>query len=176
MDDWILPVTQPSSGITPDAPSTEHKAATLKLMDQVYVVLLFIVNPIISVVGLISNTFGLVVLVKDGLHKSSTIFMVSLTIADSMSLVNAISPANLLQRTITYDFNYSFVGWSYPHDIAFFVFILCNTMAFCSNFGMSVALTIPPVISIERLIAVYFPLKFKHIMTCKTAKVAVLTV
>lgn len=173
INDWMMYVTQSTAGITLNASSTALMSDKIKLTSQVHAALLFIINPTIGVVGMISNTFGLVVLVKDGLRKSSTIFLMSMTVSDSMTLFGALYVTNLITFKVDEDLTYTYIGWHYSYNAAFVIYNLDRIMLFFLMWGSYVSVTLPSIISVERVFAVYFPLQFKQMMTSKRAQAIV---
>lgn len=171
-----MSVTQPTYRTASNTSSTEQMTSEVNMYSNVYGIIFFIVHPTIAVIGIISNTCGLVVFVKDGLHKSSTIFLASLTLADSMTLLNALNPTILIYLHLAEDFTIKYAGWPHSYHIALFILTLDQIMFFCVWLGLYVSLTLQPVITVERFLAVYFPLKFKRIMSSKNAKAIVLIV
>lgn len=135
--------------------------------------MMFVVCPTIAVIGLLSNMFGSIILMKDGLRKSSTIFLMSLTVADSMTLFGALYPTYLIKYTLTQNFTCNYIGWFYSYLVSLLVVILDQIMFFSVILGSYVSMTLPPAISIERVFAVYFPIQFKQTLTSKKTKVIV---
>lgn len=171
LNDEIQHVPGPNTGITFGVPPKEQSSSTINMLEMVQAAVCFIVSPTIAVIGLISNTFGVIILVKDGLRKSSTIFLMSLTLADSMNLFGAVNPMNLVVYILAQDFTSLSLRWPYSYHITLFLYILDHIINFFVILGCYVCMTLTPAISIERVVAVYFPLTFKRTMTSKKAVV-----
>lgn len=161
-----------TQGVTRDSRVTRTAPTFDYSMYQIAATMLFIVHPAIAIAGLTTNCMGLLVLVKDGLHKTSNIFLLSLTLADSMCLVGGVNPTSLLQ----YSFRDGYLWWRFSFSAAYCVYIFDSIVQFVVNMGMYVSLTLPAVIAAERFFAVYFPITFKRKMTVKTTMVVILIV
>ncbi|CAL1541713.1 unnamed protein product, partial [Lymnaea stagnalis] len=110
-----------------------------------------VVNPIIGVTGLVGNILSAVVLVKSGLDKSSNILLLALAVADSFCLMGSINFPNLITL--------------FSREISFMLYVLAITFQACYFFGVQVSAAICTLITVERLLAVFYPLHFKTIVT-----------
>lgn len=119
----------------------------------------FVVFPCLSVVGISGNVTSIVVLATDGIRKSSNVLLVALALSDVLFLVGR---NNAFKQIFfaNYDGHYSLseVG-------NFIIYILFIVFYMCEGIGMYCSLLIPVIITGERLIAVFYPLKLKQIVT-----------
>lgn len=130
-------------------------------MILVWEILMFGVTPSIAVLGVCGNVISIVILKKHGLDKSSNILLVTLAIADIGFLVGyGLNIPKLLADSQGQGraFLFSKVESQALYCIYSIFFILDYGMA-------SISLTIPAFITVERLVAVYLPLKMASLVT-----------
>ncbi|CAL1536100.1 unnamed protein product, partial [Lymnaea stagnalis] len=118
----------------------------------------FVVEPIISIPGLAGNILSLIVICQQGLHKSSNILLVSLSISDISHL--------LCINNIPYFLYYSQGSYFvYSPDVNIALYHLTKLSEFFITVGKLMSLTLIVLITTERLIAIFLPLKFSTIVT-----------
>ncbi|XP_059144798.1 FMRFamide receptor-like [Physella acuta] len=133
--------------------SDEQTALVLK-------VLMYGLIPAVSLFAVVGNVFSIVVLMRHGLRKCSNILLVSLAVADIHFLVSYNSVPKVLYEAVG---GHRFVGFS-PSDMnVLFVFFVIFTF-YDYAFGL-LGLTLPMLITIERLLMIFFPLNFHRILT-----------
>ncbi|XP_059153362.1 FMRFamide peptide receptor frpr-18-like [Physella acuta] len=163
--------------------SSEHVETTLfELTDQesmplalnedtrriVMKVLMFAVTPGIGVLGVVGNVLSTLILLRHGLKKCSNILLFSLALADIVYLVSFNSIPKILYETTDM---HGFVGFSeYSSQILVVFYSVFMTLDFSSSF---VSLRMPMLITIERLIVIFFPLSAHRIITPKRTWCAV---
>ncbi|CAG5133693.1 unnamed protein product [Candidula unifasciata] len=139
------------SGSSKYAPDADH------VTDFVHWTFVFIVTPSISVLGIVGNTFSVIVLAKHGFRKSSNILLFTLAISDILFMIG-----------------WGAGGFQYPEPsarILYYFYHIFDSL----NWGSGPAsLCIPPLITIERLIAVFLPLRFPSIVTPRRTIIAAL--
>ncbi|KAK6969902.1 hypothetical protein BgiMline_025518 [Biomphalaria glabrata] len=131
-----------------------------------------LINPLIAIFGLIGNVISIRVLIKSGLEKSSNILLVSLCVADSFCLISAVNIANIisfLPGKRPTDFNM----WEYSEQASYVLYILAIIFQICFFFGVPLSATIVTLITMERFVAVFYPLRFTSIVTKNRAWMAV---
>ncbi|KAH9503952.1 hypothetical protein Btru_067444 [Bulinus truncatus] len=134
-------------------------------------ILMLGVTPAISTFGVIGNIFSVIVLVKRGLKRSSNILLVSLAIQDISFLVGFNSVPKLLYEIVG-----STEGFAYDNDACYVLFGLYQLFT-VMDYGCScVSLTLPVLITAERLIAVFLPLRFQQIVTSRRTWTAIIVV
>ncbi|XP_059162876.1 probable G-protein coupled receptor B0563.6 [Physella acuta] len=132
-----------------------------------------IVNPTVASVGLLGNVFSLLILVKNGLRKSSNVFLLALALSDSMYLLGNVSVLYLLMALGPSKSGGVAYGWMFQEQVSYVCFLLDRTVLVISSWGSYVSTTIPVAIMVDRFIAVVFPLQFKNVMTCNRAVIVV---
>ncbi|CAG5135590.1 unnamed protein product [Candidula unifasciata] len=153
----IINSTQPM--ITPVFAKIDYLTYATRWFNQ------FVVGPVICSVGIVSNVISIVIIVKSGLRKPSNIFLFGLAIADTMALLYIFDVSDYLymqnRDCIYYGCNLLF--FSYAPALTLFVFKVF--LFFLSALGARLSTVITVIITAERLIAVFNPLKLKRIVT-----------
>ncbi|KAH9489009.1 hypothetical protein Btru_058261 [Bulinus truncatus] len=142
----------------------EQTAAILKI-------LMLGVTPAISTFGVIGNIFSVIVLVKRGLKRSSNILLLSLAVQDISFLVGFNSVPKLLYEIVG-----STEGFVYNRDTSYALFGLYQLFIVLDYGCGAISLPLPVLITIERLVAVFLPLKFHQIVTSRRTWTAVIVV
>ncbi|XP_059153361.1 FMRFamide receptor-like [Physella acuta] len=131
-------------------------------------VLMFAVTPGIGVLGVVGNVLSTLILLRHGLKKCSNILLFSLALADIVYLVSFNSIPKILYETTDM---HGFVGFSeYSSRVLMAFYSVFMTLDFSSSF---VSLRMPMLITIERLIVIFFPLSAHRIITPKRTWCAV---
>ncbi|CAL1540747.1 unnamed protein product, partial [Lymnaea stagnalis] len=121
---------------------------------------MFGVTPAISVFGVVGNIFSIIVLIKRGMRKCSNILLVSLAFSDITFLISFNSVPKIIYEAV---WNHEYVGYSRKDtDILFITFNIFTVFDY--SFGM-MGLTIPMLITLERIVVIFFPLNFRRIIT-----------
>ncbi|KAI8767266.1 G-protein coupled receptor [Biomphalaria glabrata] len=136
-------------------------------IDKILRLLQLCIKPVVGAFGLFVNTLTLIILCKMGLKKASNILILNLTLADCLILMNSVNFVHLLARFGHDTISFDFYGWELSGDLAGFVFILDRLSNSLHYWGSYVSTGIPVLITLERFIATFFPLKFKQIVTPK---------
>ncbi|CAL1536891.1 unnamed protein product, partial [Lymnaea stagnalis] len=121
---------------------------------------MFGVTPAIGIFGVIGNIFSIIILTKHGLHKCSNITLLVLAINDMAFLIGFNSVPKLIYEVMgdSHSFLFSLTD-SYVLYIFYHIF---HIMDYASA---GVSLSLPVVITLERLVAVFLPLRFHQIVT-----------
>ncbi|KAI8777953.1 histamine H2 receptor [Biomphalaria glabrata] len=133
---------------------------------NLYLYTAVLVHPLIAIAGLIGNILSVRMLIKSGLDKSSNILLLSLCVADSFCLISALNIPNIItffpgKRPFGYNL------WEYSMEASFILYVLAITFQICFFFGTQLSSTLVTLITVERFLAVFFPLHFKIIVTKK---------
>ncbi|CAL1532868.1 unnamed protein product, partial [Lymnaea stagnalis] len=130
-----------------------------------------VVNPLIGVVGIAGNAVNCAVLRKSGFSKPSNIFLFGLAVADLLGLLPAVDVAFMLTKFPKHiPPGYSY--WEYDctdNRLALFYLNVSRILISLAAFGQNASCCLCVIITIERLIAVFFPLKFTAIVRPKRA-------
>ncbi|CAL1540748.1 unnamed protein product [Lymnaea stagnalis] len=121
---------------------------------------MFGVAPAISLFGVLGNIFSIVVLARQGLRRCSNILLVSLAFCDITFLVSFNGVPKIIYEAV---WNHEYVGYSLLEtDILFVAFSAFMFLDY--SFGL-MGLTLPMLITVERLVVIFFPLNFRRIIT-----------
>ncbi|XP_059170262.1 neuromedin-U receptor 2-like [Physella acuta] len=138
-------------------------------IDGTHVTLKRVVNPLVALLSLMGNSLNCVVLAKSGLAKPSNMFLFSLAIADFCTLLKVLFTTIFLSL---WRMNRQPGQDSFPQDLAYVYFFFERLTTFLFLWGGYVGSNIPAIIVVERIVAVYFPLRFKSLVTPRTAGAA----
>ncbi|KAH9491590.1 hypothetical protein Btru_030977 [Bulinus truncatus] len=130
------------------------------------------VNPALACVGVMANTLCVAILRKSGLKKPSNILLLSLVLADTTFLFNAFNFPTIL---IYYDTSRPFpelCAWQYTHKMNMFLLAVDIFVTQFACLGAYAGSFIAIAITLERLLAVFFPLSFKKIVNIHSAVIS----
>ncbi|XP_059139611.1 probable G-protein coupled receptor B0563.6 [Physella acuta] len=127
---------------------------------EVLQILMLGITPAISLFGIVGNTFSIIVLARQGLHKCSNILLISLAISDLTYLIGFNSVPKLV-----YEIMSDVEGFLYVRSVSYFLYVLYHIFHVMDYGSGGVSLTLPMLITVERLVAVFLPLHFKQIVT-----------
>ncbi|CAL1540746.1 unnamed protein product [Lymnaea stagnalis] len=131
---------------------------------------MFGVTPVISVFGVVGNIFSIIVLIKQGMRKCSNILLVSLAFSDITFLISFNSVPKIIYEAV---WNHEYVGYSLIDTrVLFTAFNVFTILDY--SFGM-MGLTLPMLITIERLVVIFLPLHFHRLVTPGRTWLAVVT-
>ncbi|KAK3788508.1 hypothetical protein RRG08_053135 [Elysia crispata] len=165
--DGDQPLVEP---VKPDAGKQTPAVCLLCDMTQaeahrILYILEVVVIPAISIVGLFGNLSSIAVLARQGLKRSSNILLMAVSFSDSITLVGI---SNILKIWRTH-FK---TRVSYEDARALYIVNVIQTVCLEVGYPMTVLVTV--LITLERVIAVYLPLKFPIIVRPLRTKVALL--
>lgn len=118
-----------------------------------------IVYPVIGVIGMIVNSISLVLLGKSGLDHSSNVLLFCLTLADMLCLLNALNIPFIMSGPTSWGV------WSAPYMEAAFLAGLCLLLFVAGQLGSVTSTYITILITCERMIAIFCPIRFKSLVT-----------
>ncbi|CAL1528314.1 unnamed protein product, partial [Lymnaea stagnalis] len=132
---------------------------------------MYAVTPSISVLGIIGNVLSIMILLKHGLVKSSNILLFTLAVADIIYLVSFNNVPKIIYETSD---EIGFRGFS---ETTSSVLVVVYSVFLTSDFSSSlVSLTMPMLITLERMVAIFIPMKCSRIVTPKRTWAAVVVV
>ncbi|KAK6965508.1 neuropeptides capa receptor [Biomphalaria glabrata] len=143
----------------------ESSSVVSKLLDDqntwlAMKILMFGITPAISIFGFVGNILSIIVLVKHGMSKCSNILLVNLSFCNIIYLISFNSIPKIMYEAI---WNHEYVGYSKSTCDA--LFILFTLFTLCDyTFGL-MGMTLPMLITVERLVVIFFPFKFKQLLT-----------
>ncbi|XP_059167332.1 FMRFamide receptor-like [Physella acuta] len=158
----------------PPSPVSPSRAALIAM--NWYMTL--IINPVIGALGILGNIVNCLILNRDGLDKPSNIFLFALAIADVCTLVDSLDVATILsQLPKSIPLGSSFIEYDCHRKWQGEIILNINRVIIgLFTFGVNITSTLCVVITIERLVAIFSPLKFKTLITCTRAWLVVATV
>lgn len=121
--------------------------------------LTYVLIPIFSILGITGNVFSLRVLKRHGLHKCSNVLLFSLALIDICYLVSA---AVDIPYALFSEANGLFL---YTRTVSYLLHILLLSVTVISFWTIRVSLTMPMLITLERIVVIFFPLNFRSIIT-----------
>ncbi|XP_005097462.1 uncharacterized protein LOC101858708 [Aplysia californica] len=149
-------------GVNDTSPIKEKNAELLSddVAHLVMQVLMFYATPTISVLGITGNVFSMIILLKHGLHKCSNILLFCLAVSDTTFLVAFNNVPKILNEVTGVP-----MAWAYSRQAAHASYVFYTFFHIVDYAVGSSSLAIPMLITMERLVAVYFPMKFSVIVT-----------
>ncbi|XP_059162637.1 galanin-like G-protein coupled receptor npr-9 [Physella acuta] len=127
----------------------------------------YILTPGVAVLGVLGNSVSLVVLATQGFKKSSNILLFALALSDLAFMLGANSVLKLLY------FSGRQEGFVFPEGVARVCYYLYHVFDVLDWGGGTTSMGLPTLITVERMIAVFFPLKFARIVTPRRTLAAV---
>lgn len=118
-----------------------------------------IITPVVGVLGLCGNTISLIILKRSKLDQSSNVLLFCLTVADIFCLVDALNVPYYLSAEAV------FTHWSVPYMEAFLLSLVYMIFFVLTQIGYRASSSITAWITIERLLAIFFPLHFNSLVT-----------
>lgn len=129
-----------------------------------------VIIPCISLPGILGNMSSMVVLYRHGFRKTSNILLAALTLADACYLIGVNNiPAYIHDYTAPR-------GFPYPAPVCYLLYALYRLHFLLELWGNWCSLTLPVLITLERIVAVYSPFKFPLIVTPKRTWTAVIAI
>lgn len=125
------------------------------------IILMLVITPAISAIGIVGNVCSILVLAKQNFRKCSNILLLGLAITDIMFLIGFNSVPKIVYTVWgkqTFPFSY------YASEVLFICFELFLVIDYSSGY---ISITIPMLITIERLITIFLPLQVSQIITPK---------
>ncbi|XP_013082734.2 probable G-protein coupled receptor B0563.6 [Biomphalaria glabrata] len=152
-----------------ESPSRAQDSAIVSVNDLTTIewIFAFVAVPMVSIPGLVGNVSSLIVLYRHGFKKTSNILLVALSIADACYLIGVNNiPAFMHEYSTGRGFHYSVTS-------CYVLYGLYRLYRLLELWGNWTSLTLPVLITIERLVAVYHPFKFPLLVTPRRTLVAV---
>ncbi|KAH9514583.1 hypothetical protein Btru_025715 [Bulinus truncatus] len=128
----------------------------------------YIMIPAITFIGFTGNVISITILYRDGLHKCSNILICALALVDNLYLAGI---TNL--PAIVYLEESSFLSCRASHWAVVTLQVLFHMSVLFENVGKIVSMAVPPLIVVERFVAVFFPLRLTSVVTFRRVVIAV---
>ena len=136
------------------------------LVDRIHWAVVFVAMPILCIVGIAGNSLSIVVLYKQGFKKSTNILLFVLAISDILFMVGAQGPAKLM-------YEWGRGGLWFPEREAVVLYYFYHIFDYINWTAGPMSMGLPILITAERFVAVFFPLKFHTIVTRRRTVIAV---
>lgn len=133
-----------------------------EIYPTIFKILVLVVTPTVSALGIVGNCFGVIVLLKQGLRKSSNILLVVLALSDIVFLVSFNGERLILYHLIDLQ-TFRELSDQTCGDVMV-IFYICFYFDYSSG---TISSTLPTLVTMERLVAVFFPLDFHRIVTTR---------
>ncbi|KAH9509668.1 hypothetical protein Btru_044184 [Bulinus truncatus] len=126
------------------------------------------VNPTFALFGMVVNGMCLAILAKSGLNKPTNILLFTLVVADSMNMFVNINFPLMLLYFGPIKTKRGYCTWEYDTDFNLFLYNSLQLFSVIGLWGRLVNGTIPVIITLERILAVYLPVTFKKLVTTRS--------
>ncbi|KAK0045736.1 G-protein coupled receptor [Biomphalaria pfeifferi] len=133
-----------------------------------FMVLNCFVNPVLSFLGLFVNGLCLIVLAKGGFRKPSYILLFALVLADSMNMFISLDFPSRIRYFGPVKTKPGYCTFEYDAIMNQYLFVSQEFFNFVGLWGRTINATIPMIITMERILAVYFPVTFTRVVTPKS--------
>ncbi|KAI8782255.1 G-protein coupled receptor [Biomphalaria glabrata] len=130
------------------------------------------VNPLLSLVGLFINVLCLVILVKVGLKKTTYILLFALVMSDSWNMFENLDFGNKIRIFGTLKSKPGYCTFEYESEMNQFLYVSQQFFGFVGLWGRTINTSIPMIITIERILAVYFPVTFTRVVNARSITVS----
>ncbi|CAL1539599.1 unnamed protein product, partial [Lymnaea stagnalis] len=137
-----------------------------------------LVYPVLGFLGITGNVVTGIILRRSGLDKPPNVLLLALAISSISCLLPTVNIFSLLRK-----FNkivpHGFYAWEYEpgkSGFAYFCFHATIVILFQSRYGLQVTSSICVLITLERLVVIFFPMRIKSIITLKRTVAVVIFV
>ncbi|KAK3786761.1 hypothetical protein RRG08_000966 [Elysia crispata] len=136
------------------------------LIGRIHWAVVFVAMPTVGVLGIIGNSLSAITIYRLGFKKSTNILLFALAISDILFMIGANGPPRLM-----YEFGRG--GLWYPEQEASVLYYSYQIFDYLNWTAGPMSIGLPVLITAERFVAVFFPLKFHSIVTRRRTLVAV---
>ncbi|CAL1539598.1 unnamed protein product, partial [Lymnaea stagnalis] len=137
------------------------------------------VYPVLGFLGIAGNVVTGVILRRSGLEKPTNILLLALAISSISCLLPTIDIFSLLRQFNKMIPQRYYIAWEYEPGksrFAYFCFHATTFIFFQSRYGNQVTSSICVLITLERLVVIFFPMRIKSIITLKRTLAVVIFV
>ena len=136
------------------------------LVHRIHWAVVFVAMPTLAILGIAGNSLSIIVLYRQGFKKSTNILLFTLAISDILFVIGANGPA----RTM---YEWGRGGLWFPERDARILFYFYHAFDYLNWTAGPMSMGMPVLITAERFVAVFFPLKFHTIVTRRRTLMAV---
>ncbi|GFS11240.1 peptide receptor GPCR [Elysia marginata] len=137
------------------------------LIDRIHWTVVFVAMPTLAILGTVGNSLSIITILKLGFKKSTNILLFALAICDILFMIGANGPAKVM-------YEWGRGGLWFPERDARVLYYFYHIFDYLNWTAGPMALGIPIIITAERFVAVYFPLKFHTIVTRRRTLVTII--
>ncbi|KAK3786760.1 hypothetical protein RRG08_000965 [Elysia crispata] len=136
------------------------------LVDRIHWAVVFVAMPTLATLGIIGNSLSVITIYKLGFKKSTNILLFALAISDILFMIGANGPAKVM-------YEWGRGGLWFPEHEARVLYYFYHIFDYLNWTAGPMSMGVPILITAERFVAVFFPLKFHTIVTRGRTLVAV---
>ena len=137
------------------------------LVDRIHWAVVFVAMPILCILGITGNSLSIIVLYRQGFKKSTNILLFTLAISDILFMIGAQGPAKLM-------YEWGRGGLWFPKREAHILYYFYHIFDYINWTAGPMSMGMPILITAERFVAVFFPLKFHTIVTRRRTLTAII--
>ncbi|CAG5121071.1 unnamed protein product [Candidula unifasciata] len=138
-----------------------------ELADKIYQVFHYVIIPCTSFVGIVGNVTSIVLLTRKGFKKCSSILLLALAVSDILFLIGINNVPKYLYVL------YIPQGFRFTTAVNYVCYISHMAFSWARTIGLHCAMVIPVIITVERILAIRFPLTFHFILTPRRAVIII---
>ncbi|KAK3786762.1 hypothetical protein RRG08_000967 [Elysia crispata] len=127
-------------------------------VDRIHWVVVFVAMPTLAIFGIAGNSLSIIVLYRQGFKKSTNILLFALAISDILFIIGANGPAKVM-------YEWGRGGLWFPEHEARVLYYFYHIFDYLNWTAGPMSMSMPILITAERFVAVFFPLKFHSIVT-----------
>ncbi|KAK3786764.1 hypothetical protein RRG08_000969 [Elysia crispata] len=128
------------------------------LINRLHWVVVFVAMPTLAIFGIAGNSLSIIVLYRQGFKKSTNILLFALAISDILFIIGVNGPARVM-------YEWGQEGFWFPETEAHVLYYIYHIFDYFNWTAGPMSMGMPVLITAERFVAVFFPLKFHTIVT-----------
>ncbi|GFO45451.1 peptide receptor gpcr [Plakobranchus ocellatus] len=137
------------------------------LVDRIHWAVVFVLMPVLAILGIAGNSLSIIVLYRQGFKKSTNILLFALAISDILFMIGANGPPKVM-------YEWGRGGFWFSESDSRVLYYFYHVFDYLNWTAGPMSMGLPILITAERFVAVFFPLKFHTIVTAHRTFVAVI--